>query len=746
MMNRDQMSTPGAPRLFFSIRSRVLLMFCLLFAGVIAIATYRTYERRGSDQAAAMSVLQARAELITGRQVAAFKQAEQLTEVLTGFGRLSEVVANRECPQIIGNYLEHMEQFASVFIADLAGEVICNPRPDKSSPNVSKRGYFQRALQSDKLVFGDAILGSITGKWVLPIARSFRNASGQVAGVLVVGIDLNWVNNEFRNSGFPPDARIGLVDSEGVVLARYPDPDQYVGKDVSNLLFYKVLIAQKGVGTAETRGFDDVERLYVFTNFARGNSEPIYLWIGLSKSSVYANADRQFAITTLLTLLLVSLTFGATWFGSERLLVRPISAIANAAVRLRNGDHQARTSVPHTKDEVGQLALAFDDMALSLNSKSEILRLNRALRTLSACNKVIVHSESESQLLDQICKTLVETGGFSLVWIGVPQEDEQKAVAVVARFGVDDGYLDAAHITWADTPRGRGTTGMAIRTGIPQLNQNFEENAMLAPWRAEATKRGFRSSSAFPLIDDKKVIGALTTYSGEFDHFTREEAALLEELASDISYGVNYQRLRKSLNENLTQVEHSLEGTIAAMAAMLELRDPYTAGHQRRVSELAVSIAHELGISANEIRGIKLAAAVHDIGKIQVPAEILSKPTRLTGLEYKLLQQHCEAGYDILKGIDFPWPVAELVRQHHERVDGSGYPRGLHGDEILRGAKILAVADVVEAMSSHRPYRPALGFEAAIGEIEAHRGTLYDPEVVDVCVRILREPNSRFVP
>ena len=129
-----------------------------------------------------------------------------------------------------------------------------------------------------------------------------------------------------------------------------------------------------------------------------------------------------------------------------------------------------------------------------------------------------------------------------------------------------------------------------------------------------------------------------------------------------------------------------------------------------------------------------------------MPAEILSKPTRLTGLEYKLLQQHCEAGYDILKGIDFPWPVAELVRQHHERVDGSGYPRGLHGDEILRGAKILAVADVVEAMSSHRPYRPALGFEAAIGEIEAHRGTLYDPEVVDVCVRILREPNSRFVP
>ena len=743
-MKRDQTTGPIAPRLFLSIRSRALLMLSLLLAGVIAISTYRTYERRGSDQAAAINLLRARAELIVSQHVVAFEQAQQFTEILAETGHLPEIIANQGCQRILGSFLKFGKQFANVVIANPLGEVVCSASSNNVLPNISTRSYFQRALQSHEPVFGDVVQGAITGKWLLPIGRSFRSASGQVLGVFVVGIDLSWVNGEFSKAGFPPDARIGLIDGTGVVLARYPDPEQFIGKNVSDLEFFKVLIAQQGSGTAQTRGFDDVDRIYAFAPFAPTAGPEIFLWVGLSKSSVFANANRQFVITSLLTLSLVTLVFVVIWFGSERILIQPITAIATAAIRLRHGEHQARTLVPHTKDEIGQLALAFDDMAISLSSKSEILRLNRALRTLVDCNKAIIYSTSESQFLDQTCKALVETGGFRLAWIGIPQEDELKAIAVVARYGVDQGYLDAAHITWSDTPRGRGATGTAVRTGIPQINQNFEKNPALAPWRAEAIKRGLRSSSAFPLIHDTKVIGVLTTYSSEFNHFTSDEAALLEELATEISYGLVYQRLRNSLNENLSQLELSLEGTIAAMAAMLELRDPYTAGHQRRVGELAAAIAQELGISANDIRGIKLAAAVHDIGKIQIPAEMLSKPTRLTELEYKMLQQHCEAGYDILKSIDFPWPVAELVRQHHERVDGSGYPRGLKGDEILLGAKILAVADVVEAMSSHRPYRPALGLDAALGEIERHRGTLFDPEAVDACVKLLRGQDFKF--
>ena len=183
----------------------------------------------------------------------------------------------------------------------------------------------------------------------------------------------------------------------------------------------------------------------------------------------------------------------------------------------------------------------------------------------------------------------------------------------------------------------------------------------------------------------------------------------------------------------------SLEKSIRAMSDTVEARDPYTAGHQRRVADLAAAIAHEMGMTEERIHGIRLAGSIHDLGKIQIPAEILAKPRKLTAVEYSLIKEHPEAGYNILKDIQYPWPIAEMVRQHHEKLDGSGYPHGLKNDQILLDARILTVADVVEAMASHRPYRPALGIDSALGEIEQGRGNAYDPSVVDACLRIFRE-------
>ena len=190
------------------------------------------------------------------------------------------------------------------------------------------------------------------------------------------------------------------------------------------------------------------------------------------------------------------------------------------------------------------------------------------------------------------------------------------------------------------------------------------------------------------------------------------------------------------------QMRKNLEGFIGAVAKFVEARDPYTAGHQRRVSNLAVSIAEKLGLDQQMIDGVHFGAMIHDIGKISVPAEILSKPSRLTAAEYEIIKAHSEIGFDILNDIDFPWPIAEMVYQHHERLDGSGYPQGLSGDEIMLEAKIIAVADVVEAITSHRPYRPALGVEEALSEIREGRGKRYDPAVVDVCLEIA--PNFDF--
>jgi PAS domain S-box-containing protein len=183
----------------------------------------------------------------------------------------------------------------------------------------------------------------------------------------------------------------------------------------------------------------------------------------------------------------------------------------------------------------------------------------------------------------------------------------------------------------------------------------------------------------------------------------------------------------------------ALGATIHAIAVTVETRDPYTAGHQRRVTDLSCAIAKEMNFSVDQIDGISMAASIHDLGKIAVPAEILSKPTKLTNIEFSLIKTHTQAAYDILKDIDFPWPIARIVLEHHERMNGSGYPNGLTGDNILMESRILAVADVVESMASHRPYRPALGIEAALDEIEKNRGSLYDDAVASACLRLFRE-------
>jgi PAS domain S-box-containing protein/putative nucleotidyltransferase with HDIG domain len=193
------------------------------------------------------------------------------------------------------------------------------------------------------------------------------------------------------------------------------------------------------------------------------------------------------------------------------------------------------------------------------------------------------------------------------------------------------------------------------------------------------------------------------------------------------------------LRETLSGLHNALSGIIQVLSAVSEKRDPYTAGHQRRVADLAQAIAQELGLSPDRVEGIRVAGVIHDIGKLSIPAEILSKPARLSEMEYKMIQSHAQVGHDILGEVKFAWPIAKMILQHHERMDGSGYPQGLKGDDILLESRILAVSDVVEAMASHRPYRSALGIEAALKEIENNKGLLYDPAVVSACLTLFRE-------
>lgn len=367
-------------------------------------------------------------------------------------------------------------------------------------------------------------------------------------------------------------------------------------------------------------------------------------------------------------------------------------------------------------------------------------RLNRSLKLLSKCNMALVHATAEAELLAAICQLTIE-GGYRMAWVGYAQQD--KDVRPVAQAGFDAGYLGQTNITWDDSERGRGPTGTAIREGRTQVNQNFLANPLMAPWRAAAVQHGYQSSIALPL-DLGEERGALTIYAEEPDAFSGEEVVLLEELAADLAFGIVSLRTRKERDRIESALRRSLENMVMVIAATLEMRDPYTAGHQRRVAELSTAIAREMGLPPERVHFLGLAASIHDLGKIQVPVEILSKPGLISPLEMDVIKRHAQAGYEILKDIDFPFPLAQWIRQHHERLDGSGYPLGLKGEAILTESRILSVADVVEAIFSNRPYRAGRGIDAALQEISNGRGVLYDAAVVDACLRLFRERGFGF--
>jgi PAS domain S-box-containing protein/putative nucleotidyltransferase with HDIG domain len=239
----------------------------------------------------------------------------------------------------------------------------------------------------------------------------------------------------------------------------------------------------------------------------------------------------------------------------------------------------------------------------------------------------------------------------------------------------------------------------------------------------------------------RRADGTLFDAEVSFNRVAVGTEVFLQAIVRDIT---DRKQAEEKLAQSVEDLRRTISATVQVIAHVVETRDAYTAGHQRRVANLARAIALEMHLPAHTIEGIRVAGVIHDIGKISVPAEILSKPGELRQKEFELIKDHPQTGYEILKDVEFPWPIAEIVVQHHERIDGSGYPRGLKGEEVLLEARIIAVADAVEAIASHRPYRPARGIEVALGEIEKNRGVLYDPDVVDTCIRLFREKAYSF--
>jgi putative nucleotidyltransferase with HDIG domain len=357
-------------------------------------------------------------------------------------------------------------------------------------------------------------------------------------------------------------------------------------------------------------------------------------------------------------------------------------------------------------------------------------------RAVLASNAALARTDNEDVLLTEICESAVAADGYLLAWYGrVVRNGDFQISAIASSAGTARDYLDDLRLTWESHAAGFPQAELANGSSTTFVTNDIAADErftwdLFRPWRDKARLYGINSLAAVPVFASGGVDGFLTVYSVSTNAFDATAVSILETLCQHIGLGMDKYRASARVND-------ALEGTIRVLTRALEARDPYTAGHQAAVAALAEQIAIRLGLDDDKVQGIRLAALIHDIGKIGVPTELLIKPGKLRPAEMDLIKEHVAIGEEVLSTIDFPWPIADMVGQHHERCDGSGYPRGLLGADTLLGSRIIAVADVAEAMSRDRPYRASLGLQATVDFLQAGRGTQFDRDVVKAAVALI---------
>ena len=378
-------------------------------------------------------------------------------------------------------------------------------------------------------------------------------------------------------------------------------------------------------------------------------------------------------------------------------------------------------------------------------AEERIKHLNLILYAIRKVNQLIIKEKNRERLLKDACNNLIKTRGY--YYARIVMLNEERKIDTYTETGLGKDFLPLVKLLKKGeiTPCGR----LALKKSDVVI---IKDPASACPDCPLAQACSARGSIMTARLEHGGMIYGIMSVSIPIHFITdKEEHALFKEVAGDIALGLHSIELGKKLDkqthdlqQNYQRTKRAMDATINTMSKIVEAKDPYTAGHQQRVSQLSTAIAKELNFSEDKVEGIRIASLIHDIGKIGLPSEILSKPTKLSDIEFSLIKEHPQIGYDILKSIDFSYPVANIVLQHHERIDGSGYPQGLKDEDILLEARIVAVTDVVEAMSSHRPYRPALGIDAALEEISKNRDILYDPGIVDACLKLFKEKGFKF--
>ena len=1027
-----------------SLRARLILLVLLALLPTLAFFLYSDLdERRAAAQQASQEALRL-ASVTAASQESVIVQVRGILITLANLPQIQNETPD-ECSQFLALLNGSYPSTVNLGVADPQGDVFCSAVPLSGPTNIGDRPYFQQAITTRGLGIGDYQIGRATGVRSINLGYPVLDANGQVRAVVFAAVGLDWLNGLVAEVQLPEGTTLSVIDGQGTVLARLPDPQSWVGKPVPETPIFQAIRSRQGEGTESAPGPDSVPRLFGFTSVAGLPQGSVYVSVGIPTSVAFAEANRTLARNLAGLGIIAVLVFGAAWFGADLLVLRRTRSLVDASRRLAAGDLSARTGLPYGEDELSLLARTFDEMAGSfaqreverareeerfrsvaegslagvyiiqddkfryvnpmmaqvmgysveevvdhlspldlvhpddrpavmdsirrliqweldsvrftvrwirkngtvlhfevlgrrwvyggrpaiigsgidaterIQAEEELHRVNRALLTLSQGSKALVRASDESSLLESVCRILVEQSGYRLAWVGLAEQDEQKTIRPVAQAGYEQGYLENLHLTWADEERGRGPAGTAIRTARPVIAKDIATDPNFALWREQAMKRGFASAISLPLgSENTQPLGLLNIYAAEPNAFNAEEVQLLTELANDLGYGIEALRMREAHRQGQEQLERQLvrleslrtidttiaasldlrltlnvfldqvtsqlkvdaadvlllnphsqmlehaaargfrtealkhthlrlgegyagqvalgrspiriltlsdapdglrrapllaaegfaayygmpliakgkvkgvleifhrlplepdreweefldnlagqaalaidaaelfidlqrsnldltlayDATIEGWSRALDLRDKETEGHTQRVTEMTESLARTLGVEGETLLHVRRGALLHDIGKMGVPDAILLKPGPLTEEEWVIMRKHPTYAFEMLSPIAYLKPALDIPYCHHEKWDGTGYPRRLKGEEIPLSARAFAVVDVWDALRSDRPYRPRWPEEKVLEHIREQTGKHFDPHVVEAFFQLLKQPEG----
>ncbi|HLA27213.1 MAG TPA: HD domain-containing phosphohydrolase [Syntrophales bacterium] len=641
--------------------------------------------------------------------------------------------------------LQESPAVAGLIVAEPNGNVIANTYHSNKKLNISDLPSFQRLMQAKNFVVGEYQISRITGKSMLTLRHPVFDETGRVKKIISAGLDLGRLSQRVIVSGLPSGTHLSIVDHNGTVLFRYPEPAAYVGKSMLHKDIMKKAFSKKE-GVIETIGLDEVPRLYGFTSYGQP-AGTVYVIVGIPTKEAFADVNRKTLHRLIWLTCVTAMALVMSWFFGNIFILRPLNRLLLAAKQIESGDITARAGVSSGKGEIAQLSQAFDHMGEALQKRdAERQKAEEAMRENEKQIQLHLNRITALHEIDMAITGSLDMRVTLNVILNQVTSQLNVDAAVVLLLDEPSLFLSYAagkgfHTSALQHTRLRIGEGLAGRAALERRNigGNIADEAGCLEQSPLLEKEEFQTHYAVPLIAKGHVKGVLEVFHRTPLTPNREWLDFLDTLATQAAISVDSAELFNDLEHSNIELRMAYDTTLEGWSRALDLRDKETEGHSRRVTELTMRLAEALGLSKDKIAHLRRGALLHDIGKMAVPDSILLKPGPLTEAEWVLMRKHPIYAHELLQPIKFLLPALEIPYCHHEKWDGTGYPRGLQGDGIPIGGRIFAVVDVWDALISDRPYRPAWQREKVIDYMKEQAGRHFDPDVVRAFINLVKE-------